>query len=163
MIKIVSKNELIDFYKKYPANSSFEKRRKEFYIDMYDNPLVDALYLYYMDGDEYIGECVLVFRDNRKTFEFEYERDLINKLDSCLIKNLWIREDKRGMGYFTKFLNEIKILAKNKRCKYLKFSVSKENTHALEVYKHLNAYTIGKEHFYNDVGQMIFMQIDLKQ
>lgn len=161
MIKIVSKNELVDFYKKCPANESFEKRRREFYLDMYDNPLVDALFIYYMNEDEYIGECVLVFKDERKTFEFEYEKDLVNKMDACLIKNLWIRDDRRGMGYFTKFLNEIKTLAKEKKCKYLNFSVSKDNTHALEVYKHLNAYEIGQERSYSDTGKIVFMQIKL--
>ena len=86
MLKIVSKNELIDFYKKYPPNNNFEKRRADLYLDMYDNPLVDALYIYYMENNEYIGECVLVFKDERKTYEFEYEKDLVNKKDTCLIK-----------------------------------------------------------------------------
>lgn len=162
MIKFVSKNELIDYYKQCPQNNDFEKRRADLYLNMYDNPLVDALYLYYMDKDEYIGECILIFKDNRKTFEFEYENDLVNKPYTCLLKNLYIRDDKCGMGYFTKFLNEIKIIAKNKKCKYLTFSVSKDNTHALKVYKHLNAYQVGKEHFYNDIGQTIFMQIDIE-
>jgi len=162
MIKIVSKNELIDFYKKYPTDNSFEKRRQELYLDMYDNPLVDALYIYYMDEDEYIGECVLIFRDERKICEFEYEKDLVNKKDACLIKNLWIRDDKRGVGYFTKFLNEIKILAKKKNCRFLNSSVSKDNIHAIDVYKHFNAYEFDKEHFYDDVGKMLFMQINLQ-
>ena len=44
-IKVISKKDLINYYKKHPAGSSFEKSRENFYLDMYDNPLIDALYL----------------------------------------------------------------------------------------------------------------------
>ena len=161
MIKIVSKKNLMQFYKRNIPDNVFEKRRAEFYLNMFDNPLVDALYIYFMDKDEYIGECVLVFRDEREIYEFEYEKDILGNNDSCLIKNLWIRNNMRGKGYFTKFLNEIKTLAYKKGCRCLVFSVAKNNTHAIDIYSHLKAYRFCEEREYSDVGQMLFMKIDL--
>jgi len=162
MVKIITKKDFMDYYKKQPARSSFEKRRANFYLDMYDNPLVDALYLHYIDNNEFIGECVLIFKDERSCYEFEYEKDILKKKSACLIKNLRIIENKQGLGYFSKFLNEIKQIAKTKNCKYLTFSVNKDNSHALAVYKHLKAHKFGEEHVYKDSGPMIFMQINIE-
>ncbi len=160
MIKDVTKQDLVNMYKQHPATNAFEKRRMQFYFDMYDNPLVDAKYLVYTDGGEYVGECVLVFKDERKHFEFEYEKDILAKSGTCLIKNLYIAENKQGKGYFSKFLDEIKGLAKAKNCIHLTMAVATDNKKAVDIYKHLNA-KVFDEKQYQDVGSMLFMQIEV--
>ena len=158
MIKIVSYNELLKEFESYPPTSQFEKKRYSLTLDMFNNPLVDALYLNYYEDDCFIGECVLVFFDRRDDFEFEYEKDILNRNKTCLLKNLWIMEKHRGKGMFTKFFSEIKTLVKQKGYDKIIFAVADNNAHAIEVYKHLNCKETGEKYFYNDVGNMTFME-----
>ena len=138
MLKIVSKQEYIDFCKKHPPMQEWEKRRFKLYYDMFDNPLVDANYVYFLDNQSnYLGECVLCFKDKREETEFEYEKLLRNRQNCCLLKNLWIEEGHRGKGLFSVMLKQIEQLVLKHNCNKIVLSVDKQNVHAREVYEHL--------------------------
>ncbi|MBR4270446.1 MAG: GNAT family N-acetyltransferase [Clostridia bacterium] len=162
MIEIASKKQFEECYKNYKFSSNEEECQYKLYKEIFDNPKVDALLVYYIENSKYIGECVLVFKDKRKELEFLCEYDLVNIPKVCMMKNLCIyEEENRGKGYFTKFLKEIENLVKEKQFNSIIISVSTNNTHAIDVYKHLGFIEMDKKK-YKDTGDMIVMKKELE-
>lgn len=149
------KNQLINT----PPQTPFSKRRAKFYLDMFNNPLVDAKLLhFYNNQGKFIGECVLVFKDERTENEFLYEKHILNRFNACLIKNLFIEKQFQNQGYFTDFLKNIEQLCLKNNIKNLLLAVQTKNQHALDVYTHLGFSPTGERFTYSDIGEAIFMQ-----
>ncbi|MGN1227866.1 MAG: GNAT family N-acetyltransferase [Christensenellales bacterium] len=154
MITKITKADLEKAYSNNTDTSEFVLKRIKFDLDMFDNDKVEMnYYTIFDDCNNYVGQGVLVFRDDRDLREFEYEEKVLNRPNHCLIKNVYIEECFRGKGYFSKLITQMEIDAKSKGFKNFILSVTDDNKLAQHIYEHLGFVRNGEEYNCSDIGK----------
>lgn len=158
MIKSIDLKELENRYANIDKLDELAVRRTKFDLGLMDKEKVDAEFLYILnDLEKYVGEGVIVFSDARTETEFEYEKALLARPNSALIKNVYILNEFRGQGYFREFMQYITNLAKNKNIAELCLVVDIKNDIAKKVYEHYGFKTDGAVRKFGDIKGVDFI------
>ncbi len=154
MIVEITKKDLQNYYDSIPETIRSDMQKHIAYdLDMFDNPLVDMKYFFiYNDNDKFVGAGILVFKDFRQEKEFEYEKMLLNKEKTALIKNCFVNSKYRGNGYFSQLMHAMENSVKDKGYKNITLSTRKTNVMAQNIYKHLGYEKLDTEYNYPDTG-----------